>query len=139
MNIYTDSGDEVSSSRLFLKRHVRAPYERLRVSSVPVGESMTSQSDKDAADINSIIARFKRTGDLPLAREGGQSSDVTDLQSFQTSELIVRSRSTLDDLDSQLSAADAKTKQQEADRLKAEQAELARLRAAQPPATPPAT
>lgn len=58
---------------------VRDPNQRLRVQSVPEGESMTLQSEASACDINEIIARYDRDGLLPAARMDGQYGDVSDL------------------------------------------------------------
>lgn len=44
----------------------RDAYEHLRVDTDVSGESMTKQSFKDECDINFIMARYERTGQLPL-------------------------------------------------------------------------
>lgn len=59
--------------------YVRSPMSRLRVQAVPVGESLTLQSEASACDINEIIRRFDRDGFLPAARMEGQYGDVSEL------------------------------------------------------------
>lgn len=59
---------------------VRHPFQRVRYQTVIEGESMTHQSHAAAADINNIIARFDRTGELPRAKQQGAYGDVTALQ-----------------------------------------------------------
>jgi len=57
------------------------------------GESMTRQSEKASADVNAIVERFARTGQLPPARFEGSYADVTGLQGDLT-ELYNRSQDT---------------------------------------------
>lgn len=61
-------------------RRVRRPWERLRVQSVPQGETRTLDSFVDQTDINKIIKRFDRTGYLPENTRVPQFGDVTGLQ-----------------------------------------------------------
>lgn len=58
---------------------VRNRWWRERVYSDCGGDSATEQSHKDLTDINNIVQRFQRTGELPPQREG-QYADVTPLQ-----------------------------------------------------------
>jgi len=53
--------------------------DRLRVQSVPVGESCAIQADAEHCDINNIIARYERTGFLPPATREGVYDDVSNL------------------------------------------------------------
>lgn len=59
---------------------VRHPYERERVQIRIEGESKTHQAHKDSCDVNNIIARYERTGELPPNRKRGVYADVTALQ-----------------------------------------------------------
>lgn len=61
-------------------RRVRKPWERLRVQSVPIGETRTIDSLVDQTDINRIIGKYHRTGQLPDGNGPGQFMDVTELQ-----------------------------------------------------------
>lgn len=63
------------------KEH-RKWYDRSRVYSKIAGESMTSQSDRDHSDVNYIVSRFQRTGELPKNPRGLEPryEDVTPLQ-----------------------------------------------------------
>lgn len=58
---------------------VRPPFSRLRVQVVPVGDSLTLQSEASACDINEIIARYDQSGFLPAARMEPQYGDVSEL------------------------------------------------------------
>jgi len=55
------------------------PGERIRVQSVPEGETRTVQSEKDLTDINNIVQRYQRTGFLPPPTMQPQYGDVTAL------------------------------------------------------------
>lgn len=50
-----------------------------RVQMVPVGESKTRQAAKDQTDINNIVDRYTRNGQLPETRQGVYA-DVRHLQ-----------------------------------------------------------
>lgn len=74
---------------------IRNPYTRVRVQYQTLGESKTHQSHREAVDVNNIIARYERTGQLPPARVAPQYADVTGLQGDLT-DLHNHSRATLD-------------------------------------------
>lgn len=59
---------------------VRRPWERRQVLTVPEGESLTEQAHGPAVDVNAIVSRFARTGQLPPARQEAVYADVTGLQ-----------------------------------------------------------
>lgn len=59
-----------------------------------VGESKTDQSQAATADVNNIIRRYDRTGQLPDAKRPGQYGDVSELNA-DYGELIERSRNSL--------------------------------------------
>lgn len=50
---------------------------RIRVPIDVSGESRTHQSHKASVDINHIVARYQRTGDLPPVTDPGQYVDCT--------------------------------------------------------------
>lgn len=64
------------------KPKIRNWYERQRTYTKIRGESMTSQSDRDPSDVNYIVQRFQRTGELPPNPRGLEPryEDVTGLQ-----------------------------------------------------------
>lgn len=74
---------------------VRSPWSRLRLQTVIEGESMTVQSEKDLTDINNIVARFDRTGELPPGRGPGEYLDVTMLNG-DLLEVMERSQEIID-------------------------------------------
>lgn len=59
---------------------VRPPYFRERRTFQTSGESRTHRAHAAACDVNNIIARFERTGEMPRARVQGGYGDVTSLQ-----------------------------------------------------------
>lgn len=60
----------------------RLYYQRVRTPSIIKGESRTHQSHKDETDVNTIVARYQRTGELPPNPRGLEPTfeDVTGLQ-----------------------------------------------------------
>lgn len=80
-------------------RRVRPPFFRERFPTIIVGESMTHQSHAASVDINAIVARFQRTGQLPPGNGPGVYADVTALQgdlverAIASQEVIERARS----------------------------------------------
>lgn len=97
---------------------VRHPFERARVLSSVCGVSMTHQSHKDLCDINKIVKRFERTGELPPPTREAQYADVSGLQGDLT-DRINMSREILDvagqHLDKKQKAAAAAAKQKQID------------------------
>lgn len=65
-----------------MKKAHRKWYERTRTYTKITGESMTTQSDRDPSDVNYIVRRFQRTGELPPNPRGLEPryEDVTGLQ-----------------------------------------------------------
>ena len=59
---------------------VRKPWERHRQVHAVKGESVTDTSFGNETDINLIVEKFARTGDLPQARGAAIYDDVTNLQ-----------------------------------------------------------
>lgn len=84
--------------------YVVRPGHRLRVQTVPVGESMALQSDADACDINNILARYEKTGFLPPAKREGFYDDVSRLNRDLT-ELMSESVAAFAALDAAQAAA----------------------------------
>lgn len=105
----------------------RRPWEEMRLQTIFEGESRTQQSHRESVDINNIIKKFDRTGQLPSPTRPAQYGDVSDLNR-PYGELIEESRNTLDQVGQfvESSQAEAKKKQAEADAL--EKAELEEFR-----------
>lgn len=59
---------------------IRDPYDRHRTVTVVPGDSMTQISHAEACDINFIVKRFARTGQLPPPARQPVYGDVTGLQ-----------------------------------------------------------
>lgn len=76
------------------KRIVRPPHWREPVKTDCSGDSLTQQSHAESCDINAIVARFDRTGQLPLATRPAVYMDVTGLQGDLT-ELYNQSAETI--------------------------------------------
>lgn len=107
---------------------VRPPWWRMSVKTESGTESMVQQHLEESANVNAIVARFRRTGEMPPARQAPVYADVTGLQGDFT-DRINASRATMD----ALGAA--------SERRKAEEAAKASAQPAAPPtasAEPPA-
>lgn len=72
----------------------RDPLSRDRLAFETKGESLTRQSEAVHCDVNTIIERYTRTGQLPPSRRQGAFADVTDLQGDLT-ERAARARETI--------------------------------------------
>lgn len=70
---------------------VRRPWARVRTRTVLDPVSKTHQSFRDACDVNNIVARYERTGELPPARHNPTYGDVVALQGDLTDK-VNRSR-----------------------------------------------
>lgn len=78
---------------------IKKPYQRQRVYVDFTGvESVTDTSFGNDTDVNNIVARFSRTGELPQNTSTGQYCDVTNLQEDLTV-LLQRSKDALAELD----------------------------------------
>lgn len=73
--------------------------ERVRTISVVSGESKTQQSHKATVDVNNIIARFDRTGQLPPHMHEPQYGDVT-MMNGNLQEVLDRANMTIEEADS---------------------------------------
>ena len=62
-----------------LERFVLRSWESHRHQFFPVGETMTIQSERDLTDINNVVAKYQRTGQLPLPTKQAQYGDVSEL------------------------------------------------------------
>lgn len=67
------------SDRLLGKPTCRRIYDRPRQTIMTFSESRTKQSPAEACDVNSIMARYTRTGLLPVTRMQGVYADVSAL------------------------------------------------------------
>lgn len=75
--------------------YVRPPWFRARLVFHCYGESRTQQHHKDLTDINNIVNRYARTGEMPPAKSEPSYADVSELQG-DLGERIVKSRETID-------------------------------------------
>lgn len=106
----------------------RHPFSRVRVHPLLSGESRTHQSHRDEVDINNVIARFDRNGELPNRPQTPQYADVTEFSGDPT-DLINRSRATLDTVGAFVSQREAAQAEEERKRQVDLEAEIERLRA----------
>lgn len=67
------------SGALSFSRRVRDGFSRERHITEIIGESRTHQSHKESSDVNWIIARYERTGELPRTKSDGIYADVSGL------------------------------------------------------------
>lgn len=70
-----------------MDRKVRFPFQRDRVQSIQGGESCTDINHQEASDVNAIVARYHRSGELPPVRTPPNYADVTGLQGDLTERL----------------------------------------------------
>lgn len=81
MNIMSmRDSDHFALGERALTRLPRDPLTRDALPFFTQGESETRQSEKASADVNAIVERFSRTGQLPPARFEGSYADVTAYQ-----------------------------------------------------------
>lgn len=69
--------------------------EGLRVKFQTTGPSMTLQSSKDEVDINNIVARFRRTGEMPQRAVQPQFADISDIQQKDPTTALNDARATI--------------------------------------------
>lgn len=96
-------------------------YDRERLPAKLYGESKTHQSHAEACDVNKIIRKYERTGELPPARTEPQYADVTNLQNADFGELLQKSRDTLD-------AAGRELEKQQNEKVNAEKQEIQNMK-----------
>lgn len=72
----------------YVPPYVRGKFERERAYAPTSPDSITHQADAENADINQIVARYKRTGIIPPSTKQPQYADVTGLQGRDLTELI---------------------------------------------------
>lgn len=89
-----DCGENSAFCGSRVPRPVRQPWCRVRVITENDEPSMTQQSHKDQTDVNAIVERFQRTGQLPPAIREPTYADVTELQGDYT-EMVNRARQTM--------------------------------------------
>lgn len=91
-----------------MREKLRKPWERERSITEFEGESQTDTSSGNDTDVNHIVARFARTGQLPPATREGYFGDVTHLQGDLT-EMIERGKAAQKELERLQEAASAET------------------------------
>ena len=100
--------------------NIRTPYTRVRqVAGIP-SDSKTVKDAGNDTDVNNIVARFARTGELPPATREPQYGDVTAMQGDLT-EIIAKGQAAqkaLDDLQLAKTVENAKIAEENAKKLK---------------------
>lgn len=103
---------------------IRKPWERQRVIT-PVGEtSCTDTSFGNDTDINNIVARFARTGQMPPPQKEPKYADVTGLQGDLT-EMLQKGKEATEAYKKLMREAEENNK----NKTEADQVELQELRA----------
>jgi len=79
---------------------IRSPYDGSRVEIiVGGGESMTREAFADELDINKIVERYARGGQLPLTTEDARYGDVSDVRDYKSAlDFVFKSKQKLADL-----------------------------------------
>lgn len=107
--------------------HIRKPWERHRsITSLEGQESKTDFSFGNDTDVNRIVARFARTGQMPEPTREATYADVTALQGDLTD--IMEKGKLAQEALKVLNAEKQKAEGEELDRLKAAAKELEELR-----------
>lgn len=92
--------ETIKADKADFRDYIRGAWDRVRFPEFPEGETMTQQHHKDLTDINHIVARYDRTGQLPQGRVG-QYGDVSGLNA-PLQELVSASQNTIRTADSYL-------------------------------------
>lgn len=71
----------------------KARKQSERVQVFPEGDSLAKQSAKDSADINQIVERHRRTGQVPLNTRQGVFMDCTGADFKQAADLVAEGKS----------------------------------------------
>lgn len=87
-----------TSTNKQVKSKTKAWNQRIRQFAVCDGPSKTQQSHKDTVDVNNIIARFDRTGQLPPGKGEGRYGDVSMLNG-NLQEVLDQANMTLEQAD----------------------------------------
>lgn len=111
-------------------RFIRRSTDKFVVQTPFYGESRTVQDQNNETNINTIVKRFDRTGQLPVGKSNGQFGDVTELQRDLTT-LIAHSRNVRDEARSKLLQKQLDARNAAIEQAKKDQAELEAYRAAE--------
>lgn len=84
--------------KIYTAKRKRKPYERLVVYSPSGQESMTVQEHAISVDINHIIEKYDRTGELPHTKPGGTYGDVSEISHANLLELQIRREAVMERL-----------------------------------------
>mgnify|MGYP000747455357 CR=1 FL=1 len=107
--------------------YIRKPYERQRSTLKNDKPSVTDQSFGNDTDINNIIAKFSRTGEMPpTTKPAGQYADVTGLQADLT-QLIEDSSAAILQLEKEKREQEQYLKSENANKIKAMEDKIAEL------------
>ena len=83
--------------------NVKPRNKRTRVITINEKPSMTKQSDKKLANINSILGRYKKTGLIPLRQSVPIEGDLPDVDSYhEAMTVITQSQQAFDQLPSDI-------------------------------------
>jgi len=102
--------------------YIRKQWERVRTPTIFTGETKVQATSGNDTDVNSIMARFTRTGQLPPATSEPQYADVTALQEDLT-EILERGREAQATLDEIRLEAQNRVKNQNKEKPKSEKTE----------------
>lgn len=95
--------------------------EGIKVLTFTPGPSLTIQSHKTESDINHIISRFQRTGELPSSGKTPQYSDISEIQQLDSTTALANARATIETVKSDVQKHRAEQqkiqKQQEREQL----------------------
>jgi len=122
---------------------VRFDYDKrtragIKVTQGNSGPSLTSQAHQLETDINYIVARFQRTGELPPSNRQGQYLDVSDVQQLDPTTAINQARQTIQQVQNDLQLHREKQQKQQQEQEKQTLMEQLRQELIQQGLPPPA-
>lgn len=87
--------------------------EAIKILAFTEGPSMTVQSHKDETDINKIVARFHRTGEMPPSTKTPQYADISSIQQLDATTALETARDTISQVKTDLHQHTQKLKEQQ--------------------------
>lgn len=89
-----------------IKKITKLESGRIKVQSMPVGESMTQRQFQEDTDVNKIMQKYKKLGQIThLNSRSGVYADITELGDYQQAmETVIRADRAFNDLPSNVRA-----------------------------------
>jgi len=87
-----------------MKINIRKPFHPVDVDGISfdLQEGKTKQSFKDECNINAIVKKYRRTGQMPGVRENGIYSDNSSMDLFDAQLIVAKSNTMFNELPSEV-------------------------------------